>query len=132
MHACVYVCVRACVYVCVYVCVCVCVCVPSLLCMVGVIFVYVDMVFGLNGYSFLCLAGCFSMIIWTPAVLSVLYACVSYFCICTYSVQLSMFHMESALQVHSLLLLLSSMFPLNPVALSEHQGHSNWNQTVDF
>ena len=37
------------------------------------------------GYSFLCLVGCFSMIIWTPAVLSVLYACVLYFCICTCS-----------------------------------------------
>ena len=34
------------------------------------------------------------MIIWTPTVLSVLYACVSYFCICTCSAQLSMFHME--------------------------------------
>ena len=34
------------------------------------------------------------MIIWTPAVLSVLYTCVSYFCICPCSAQLSMFHME--------------------------------------
>ena len=34
------------------------------------------------------------MIIWTPTVLNVLYACVSYFCIWTYSAQLSMFHME--------------------------------------
>ena len=34
------------------------------------------------------------MIIWTPTVLSVLYACVLYFCICTCSAQLSMFHME--------------------------------------
>ena len=33
------------------------------------------------------------MIIWTP-VLSVLYACVSYFCSCACSAQLSMFHME--------------------------------------
>ena len=31
---------------------------------------------------------------WTPAVLSVLYACVLYFCICPCSAQLSMFHME--------------------------------------
>ena len=60
--------------------------------MVGVIFVYIDM--GFYGYSFLCLVGCFSMIIWTPTVLSVLYACVLYFCICTCSAQLSMFHME--------------------------------------
>ena len=62
--------------------------------MVGVIFVYVDMVYGFYGYSFLCLVGCFSMIIWTPTVLSVLYACVLYFCICTCSAQFSMFHME--------------------------------------
>ena len=34
------------------------------------------------------------MIIWTPTLLSVLYACVLYFCICTCSAQLSMFHME--------------------------------------
>ena len=42
----------------------------------------------------LCLVGCFSMISWTPTVLSVLSACVLYFCICTCSAQLSMFHME--------------------------------------
>ena len=53
----------------------------------------VDRVFGFHGY-FLCLVGCFSMIISTPAVLSVLYAYVFYFCICTCSAQLSMFHME--------------------------------------
>ena len=34
------------------------------------------------------------MIIWTPTVLSVLYACVLYFRICTWSAQLNMFHME--------------------------------------
>ena len=62
--------------------------------MVGVIFVYVDTVYWFYGYSFLCLTGCFSMIIWTPTVLSVLYACVLYFCVCTCSAQLSMFHME--------------------------------------
>ena len=62
--------------------------------MAGVIFVYADMVFGFYGYSFICLVGCLSMIIWTPAVLSVLYACVLYFSICTCSAQLSMFYME--------------------------------------
>ena len=62
--------------------------------MVGVIFVYVDIVYGFYGYSFLCLVGCFSMTIWTPTVLSVLYACVLYFCIWICSAQLSMFHME--------------------------------------
>ena len=34
------------------------------------------------------------MIIWTPAVLSVLFACVLFLCICTCSAQLNMFHME--------------------------------------
>ena len=34
------------------------------------------------------------MIILTPAVLSVLYACVLYFCICTCSVQLNIIHMQ--------------------------------------
>ena len=61
---------------------------------VGVIFVYIDTVYWFYGYSFLCLNGCFSMILWTPTVLSVLHACVLYFCICTCSAQLSMFHME--------------------------------------
>ena len=75
-------------------CVCVCVCVWSSVCMVGVIFLYVDKVYGFYGYSFLCFVGCFSMIIWTPTVLSVLYAHVLYFCIWTCSAQLSMFHME--------------------------------------
>ena len=27
---------------------------------------YVDTVYGLYGYSFLCSIGCFSMVIWTP------------------------------------------------------------------
>ena len=53
--------------------------------MVGVIFVYIDTVYGFYGYSFLCLVGCFSMIMWTPAVLSVLYACVLYFCLHLFS-----------------------------------------------
>ena len=77
------VCVRACIYV----------CLSSSVCMVGVIFVYVD-IYGFYGYSFLCLVGRFSMITLTPTVLSVLYACVLYFCIWTCSAQLSMFHME--------------------------------------
>ena len=63
--------------------------------MVWVIFVYVDMVFGFYGFfSFNCLDRCSSMIVSTPAVLSVLYACVLCFYICTCSAQLSMFHME--------------------------------------
>ena len=83
---------------CVCVCVCVCECVRvyllSLVCMVRVIYLHVDTYLGFMGKFFNCLVGCFSMIVWTPAVLSVLYACVLYFCICTCSAQLSMFHME--------------------------------------
>ena len=61
-------------------CVCLSICLTSLVCMVGVIFVYADTGFGFYGYSFfLCLVGCFSMIIWTLAVLSVLHACVCIF-----------------------------------------------------
>ena len=62
----------------------------------------IDRVFGFYGYFFFllffahlyCLVGCLSMIAWTNAVLGVLYACVSYFCVCTCSALLSMFHME--------------------------------------
>ena len=46
------------------------------------------------GILFLCLIGCFSMIIWTPTVLSVLPAYILYLCICTCSAQLCMFYME--------------------------------------
>ena len=51
-----------------------CVCLSSLVCMVGVVFVYVDTVYGFLWVFFVCLVVCLSMIIWTP-VLSVLYAC---------------------------------------------------------
>ena len=67
---------------------------------------YVDTVYGFYGYSFLCLVGCFSMINWTPTILFVLYAYVSYFCICTRSAQLSMFHMERHSRNTLILLLL--------------------------
>ena len=64
------VCLSVCLSVCV--CVCVSVCLSSLVCMVGAVFVYIDTVYmGFYWYSFLCLVGCFSMIIWTPTVLSV-------------------------------------------------------------
>ena len=49
-----------CVFACVSVCVCVCL---SSVCMVRVIFVYIDAVYGFMGVLFLCLVGCFSMII---------------------------------------------------------------------
>ena len=57
--------------------------------MVGVIYVYVDIVFGFLCLFvfFNCLLGRLNMIVWTAAVLSVLYACVLYFCICPYSAQ---------------------------------------------
>ena len=111
------VCVCVCVSVCVCVCVCVClsVCLSSLVCMVGVIFVYVDTVYGFHGYSFLCLVGCFSMIIWTPTVLGVLYACVVYFCICTCSTQLSMFHMERRSRNTLIIIIIIHTFPLWPI-----------------
>ena len=44
--------------------------------------------------SLYCLVECLSKIVWTHAVLGVLYSCVLYFCICTCSAQLSLFHME--------------------------------------
>ena len=44
----------------------------------GVICVYVNTVYGFYE-GFLCLVGCFNMIIWTPTVLSVFYACVFFF-----------------------------------------------------
>ena len=49
------------------------VCLSSLVCMVGIIYVYVDTVFGFCAFFFFfhCLVGCFSMIGWTPALLSV-------------------------------------------------------------
>ena len=48
---------------------------------------------GFTGILFM-LSWMFQHDYWTPTVLSVLYACVLYFCIWTCSAQLSMFHME--------------------------------------
>ena len=62
-------------------CVCMSVCLSSLVCMVGVVFEYIDTVYGFLSVFFFCcccLVGCFSMIIWTPTVLGVLHACVLY------------------------------------------------------
>ena len=63
------------------------------------IYVYIDAVFGFYGYLFFhthlyCLVGCLNIIVWTPAVFSVLYARALYFSICTCSAQLGVFHME--------------------------------------
>ena len=60
----------------------------------GVIYVYVDTVFGFMGTFFNCLVGSLSMIVWTAAVLGVSYTCVLYVCICTCLVQVSMLYME--------------------------------------
>ena len=62
--------------------------------MVEVIFVYVDTVYGFCGYSFSCLVGCFKHDYLDTCCFECLIFCVLYFCICTCSVQLSMFHME--------------------------------------
>ena len=45
-------------------------------------FIFIATLSGFYGYFFLnCSVGCLSMIVWTPAVLGVLYALVLYFCI---------------------------------------------------
>ena len=73
------VCVSVCVCKCVCVCVCVCVCESSLVCMIGVIFVYADTVFGFYGYSFFILSWMFPHDYLDTCCLSVLYACVLVF-----------------------------------------------------
>ena len=77
-------------------------------CFECLIFVYIDTVYWFYGYSFSYLIGCFSRIIWTP-VLSVLYACLLYFFICTCSAQLSMFHMERRSRNTLIIIIISSM-----------------------
>ena len=56
-----------------------------------------------------CFVGCFSMTVWTIAVLSVLYACVLYFCICPCSAQFGMFHMERCSRNTFIIIFTSSM-----------------------
>ena len=63
-------CKDACVCVCVCVCVCACVCHHKFV-WLGLFLCTLMQYMGFMGI-FLCLVGCFSMIIWTPAVLSVL------------------------------------------------------------
>ena len=43
--------------------------------MIGIIYVYVDTVFGFYGTFLNCLVGCLSKIVWTPAILGVLHEC---------------------------------------------------------
>ena len=73
----------------------------SLVCMAWITYVYIDTIFMFyrNFFCYIythlyCLVRCLSMIVWTHAVLGVLYVCVLYFCICTCSAQLSMFPLE--------------------------------------
>ena len=48
--------------------VCVCVCLSSLVCVVGLFLCTLMQYIGFMGVLFLCLIGCFSMIVWTPTV----------------------------------------------------------------
>ena len=79
MPACLRACVRANVHV------------RSLVCMVGVIYVYIDTAFF---FFFLLLSWMFQHACLDTCCLSVLYPCVLYFCICPCTAQFSMFHME--------------------------------------
>ena len=81
---------------------------------------------GFIGIFSYCSVGCFSMIVWTAAVLSVLCGCVLYFCIYTCSAQLSMFHMErrsrNTLILVSIILIISTFI----------QGHKNRKKSVSI
>ena len=87
-----------------------------------------DTIFALSRYvdifktHLYCLVGCLSMIVWTLAVLDVFYACVLYFCICTCSALLRMFHNEKRSRKTLLLLLLSCFVPSPFVSLSAERG----------
>ena len=77
----------------------------SLICMVGISYVYIDTIFAFYGYCFFlfythlyCLVGRLNMMVWTHAVLGVLLASVLYFCMCTCSAQVSMFDIERRLR----------------------------------
>ena len=48
------------------VCVCACVFLSSLVCVVGLFLCTLMRYIGFMGVPFLCLIGCFSMIVWTP------------------------------------------------------------------
>ena len=90
--------------------------------MVGITYVYIDTIFALYGYFFFffythlyCLVGCFSMIVWTHAVLDVLYACVLYFCKCTCSAQLSMFQMERHFKNMLIIVIITTLVTFVPM-----------------
>ena len=61
------------------------------------------------------------MIILTPAVLSVLYACVLYFCICTCSAQVSMFHMERRSRNMLIIIIIIIIIMINTVVYGSFQ-----------
>ena len=65
------------------------------------------------------------MIIWTPTVLSVLYASVLYFCTCTRSAQLSMFHMERRCRNTHILLLVVVVVLYNKQILLSTDAETN-------
>ena len=53
-----------------------------------------------------CIVRCLSMIVWTHAVLDVLYACVLYFCVRTFHRNWACFTWKGVLEIRLLLLLL--------------------------
>ena len=69
------------------------------------------------------------MIIWTPTVLNVLYVCVLYFCICTCSAQLSMFHMERRSR-NTLIIIISIITLLVPLIAGVLVSHLLWIQAM--
>ena len=76
---------------------------------------------GFYEHSFLWLVGCFSMMIWTPAVLSFLYARVLYFCICTCSGQLSLFQMERRSRNTLIMMMMMMMVMMMMMMMKPHQ-----------
>ena len=85
-----------------------------------------------------CLVGCLSMIVWTHAVLSVLYAFVLYFCICTCSAQLSMFHMERRSRNMLIIIIITILTMMRKetyestekLQLFNHSNHSNSQSAI--
>ena len=73
------------------------------------------------------------MIIWTPTVLSVLYACVLYFCICTRSAQLSMFHMERrSRNTLIIIIIINIIIFINIFALYVKNCEGSWRWSNHF
>ena len=87
---------------------------PSLVCMVGITYVYIDTIFAFYGYtlfpffytSLYCLVGCLSMIVWTHAVWGVLYACVLCFCIALVQCNSACFTWKRALEIPFIIIII--------------------------